>query len=89
MHDDVELFLDTALKAKLGTVKTSTLAAFNDIIESHETGKKAANLTVSANAVKSKGDKGKPRKQSGNGKRDQISNAEHECHKKIVGKCFR
>ena len=66
MHDDVELFLDTALKAKLGAVKTSTLAAFNDIIDSHKTGKKAANLTVSANVVKSKGDKGKSRQQSGN-----------------------
>ena len=82
-------FIDTALKAKLGAVKTPTLATLNDIIESHEAGKKAANLTASANAVKIKGDKGKPWQQSVNGKRDQISNAECERRKKILGKCFR
>ena len=35
-------FTDPALKAKLGAVKTPTLNVFNDIIESHEAGKRAA-----------------------------------------------
>ena len=51
--------LDMALKAKLGVVKTPTSTTFNEIFESHKTGKKAANMTVSANAIKSKEDKGR------------------------------
>ena len=49
-------FLDTTLKANLVAVKNLTLAAFNDIIKSHEAGKKAASLTASANAMRSKGE---------------------------------
>ena len=79
-------FLDHALKAKLGTVKQSTFAYFNKIIESHEAGKKAANSSASANVVKGKG---KPCQQSNQGKQDQISHAEREQCKKITGKCFR
>ena len=51
MHDDGELLLGP----RLGVVKTPTLASFNEIIESHETGKKAANASALANAVKGKG----------------------------------
>lgn len=34
----------TSLKAKLGDIKNQAVNAFNDIIESHEAGKKAANM---------------------------------------------
>ena len=83
-------FLDTSLKAKLGAVKNPTLAVFNGIIESHEAGKKAANINASVNSIKGKGDIGRNIcQQLRNGKRDQISNAERERCKKISGKCFR
>ena len=45
-------FLDSSLKAKLGAVKAPTLVVFNDIIESHEAGKKAANINASVNLIK-------------------------------------
>ena len=52
------------------------LSISNDIIESHEAGKKAANMNASVNAIKSKGDNGKNHSQQfKNSKKDQISNA--------------
>ena len=60
-------FWDTTLKAKPGAVKNLTLAAFNEIIESHEAGKKASIMTASANVIKHRGDKGRnPHQQSNN-----------------------
>ena len=59
MLDGAKLLLGYHPQGKTGCDQNS-LAAFNDSIESHEAGKKAANLTASANAVKIKGDKGKP-----------------------------
>ena len=61
------------LEEKLGAVKLHTLAAFNEIIESHEAGKNAANVV--------KG-KGKPRQQF-----NQISHDGKKLRKKILGKC--
>ena len=50
-------FTDPTLKAKLGSVKSPTLDVFNDFIESHKAGKKAANM--SAIAIKSRKGKGR------------------------------
>lgn len=46
-------FLDTAFKVKFGAVKNPPLAALNEIMKSHEAGKKVANMTASDNAIKS------------------------------------
>ena len=68
IHEDAELLSGPCPKSKTGVVKTPTLAAFTDINESHEAGKKAASLTASANAIRSKREKGRSSQQSNNGK---------------------
>ena len=65
-------FTDPALKAKLGAVKRPTLDIFNDIIESHEAGKRAVNVSAAANTVKRRNDKGKASCPSSNNNKKRI-----------------
>ena len=82
-------FTDPALKAKLRAVKTPTLDVFNDIIESHEAGKRAVNMSATANAIKRRNNKSKESRSSSNNTKKQISNAEGQRRQKIIKKCFR
>ena len=78
-------FLDPTLKAKLCAVRMPTLASFNEIIESHKAGKKAANTSASANAIK-----GKAKHVSSKIRRNKIKfPTQRDRCRKILGKCFR
>ena len=68
------------------SVKTPTLVSFNEMIECHEAGKKATNVSALVKVVKGKG---RSRQETNQAKEIKFQILKERDAGKVIGKCFR